>query len=258
MAGRGVPTAMKLRACAAAAVILVAGGCTTLRQAIQNRPCVLDPQEPYATVTIDLTRHTIALYWRNPETGRPFETINALRTWMASRGDTALVITNAGIFEPGLLPTGLYIERGRQLRPVNTDSGYGNFYLKPNGIFLIGSDGAAILETSRFDSLAIRPEYAIQSGPLLLSDSAIHPVFRPDSENCRLRSGIGVGPDGTMTLAITNGAVNFYNFARWFRDTAGVADALYLDGAISELYTPDQPATSNERFAAFLVVTPRE
>jgi uncharacterized protein YigE (DUF2233 family) len=33
--------------------------------------------------------------------------------------------------------------------------------------------------------------------------------------------------------------VNFYEFARFFRDGLGCANALFLDGTISSLYTGD-------------------
>ena len=85
----------------------------------------------------------------------------------------------------------------------------------------------------------------------------VHPAFTPGSANCRLRSGIGVGPDGTVYLAISNGAVNFHDFATFFRDTLGTPDALYLDGAISELYAPALGRTEvgREKYAGILVVS---
>ncbi len=40
-----------------------------------------------------------------------------------------------------LSPVGLLVEDGRTLSPVATGDGAGNFFLKPNGIFMIGRDG---------------------------------------------------------------------------------------------------------------------
>jgi hypothetical protein len=51
--------------------------------------------------------------------------------------------TNAGMFDPALKPVGLYVEQGRELVHVNTRSGYGNFHMKPNGIFNAGISQAA-------------------------------------------------------------------------------------------------------------------
>lgn len=40
---------------------------------------------------------------------------------------------------------GLYIENGVLQLPVDTTSGPGNFYLKPNGIFYITQDNRAVV-----------------------------------------------------------------------------------------------------------------
>jgi uncharacterized protein YigE (DUF2233 family) len=53
------------------------------------------------------------------------------------------------------------------------------------------------------------------------------------------RNGVGVSPDGQRAFfVISDGQVNFHSFARFFRDSLGVKDALYLDGSISRLYAP--------------------
>jgi uncharacterized protein YigE (DUF2233 family) len=50
------------------------------------------------------------------------------------------------------------------------------------------------------------------------------------------------GPDGKMVVkfALSEGAVNFYSFAKFFRDVLGCPDALYLDGSISTFYAPER------------------
>jgi prepilin-type processing-associated H-X9-DG protein len=40
------------------------------------------------------------------------------------------------------------------------------------------------------------------------------------------------------SFAISEDAVTFWEFARLFRDGLGSANALFLDGSISSLYTP--------------------
>ncbi len=243
------------RICIFVLTVLLLSGCGSLRQAIQNRPCVLDPSQPYDTVHINPALHNITLHWKHPETDEPFKTINNLVEWLENSGYSIVAVTNGGIFEPGLVPTGLYVENGHELHPLNLDDGYGNFYLKPNGVFFVQDDLFGIEEASLFGAGKTDVDFAVQSGPLILQDNQIHPAFTPGSENCRLRSGIGVSPNGHAILAISNGAVNFNDFATWFRDTAGMADALYLDGAISTLYTREYPSTSREYYAGFLVVT---
>ena len=239
-------------------VALTLTGCSALRQAMQNRPCVLDTSQPYDTVHINPALHNITLHWKNPETNEPFKTINNLVEWLESTGHSVVAVTNGGIFEPELVPTGLYVENGYEFRPLNLNDGYGNFYLKPNGVFFVQHNQFGIKETTHFSTGETDVDFALQSGPLLLRDNQIHPAFTSGSKNCRLRSAIGVSPNGHAVLAISNGAVNFIDFATWFRDTAGVVDALYLDGAISTLHTPGDFSFSEEAYAGFLAVTRRK
>lgn len=239
----------------AAAMLLT--GCSSIRQSLQNRPCVLELDAPYDVITVDPQSHEISLYWLEPSSGKPFGTIKQLKSWLETQEDSVIAITNGGIYTEDLTPLGLYIEQGQPLRAINLSDGYGNFYLKPNGIFYVGPHGPGIADASEFDALVDSLAYAIQSGPLLLSTNEIHPAFTPGSQNCRLRSGIGVTPGGTVHVAISNGAVNFYDFATFFRDSLGASDALYLDGAISTLYAPhlERTALSRTRYGAFLVVS---
>lgn len=78
------------------------------------------------------------------------------------------LLMNGGIFEPGGIPSGLLIQQGKELQPVNRNAGEGNFFLQPNGIFLIGSQGAAVMATSEYPPKDPTIHYAVQSGPLLL------------------------------------------------------------------------------------------
>jgi hypothetical protein len=54
-----------------------------------------------------------------------------------------LFATNAGMFDPALKPVGLYVEQGRELVRANTRS-------KPNGVFYLSADRAAVAETGAF------------------------------------------------------------------------------------------------------------
>ena len=196
----------------------------------------------------------LELFWKRPD-GSHYRTIEAVRRAVEARGDSLAAATNAGIFEPGYLPTGLYVENGRALRAVNRSDGYGNFFLKPNGIFVLTRSGARVVATDELTSVDEPIRHATQSGPLLLRGGAVHPAFTDGSANCRLRSGVGVRPDGGVYLAISNGAVNFHDFATFFRDNLGTPDALYLDGAISQLYAPHLGRThADAPFAGILAV----
>ena len=136
---------------------------------------------------------------------------------------------NGGMYRGNLRPVGLYIENGRELTPANTATLTGapsqipNFYKKPNGVFYIGNGEAGVMETGRF--LADRPKanFATQSGPMLAIDGAIHPAFIVNSTDRKPRNGVGVSSPTEVHFVITKGWVNFYEFARFFRDGLGCA-----------------------------------
>ena len=146
---------------------------------------------------------------------------------------------NAGMFRPDLSPVGLYVQDGRQLTPIITADGPGNFGLLPNGVFCIGAR-FSVLESRRF---AIKPRecrYASQSGPMLVIDGREHPRFKAGSASRYIRNGVGVSADGqTAYFAISDRVVNFDAFARFFRDALGTPNALYFDGSVSRLYAPE-------------------
>lgn len=235
--------------------LTMTAGCSSLRQALKNRPCILEPGQPYDILVIDPDVHNIRLYWKDPD-GNPFLTLDAVEDWVLAQGDSLIALTNGGIYEPGYVPTGLFIDNGRIAAPLNLRDGEGNFYLKPNGVFALTRQGARIMESSVFDAEEGAVIYALQSGPLLVSDGHIHPAFQDGSRNCRLRSGVGVRVDGTIVLAITNGAVNFHDFATLFRDRLGCPNALYLDGAISTLHAPSlgRFERTRRRYAGIMAV----
>ena len=233
--------------------------CSSLIKSANTQGCGLRADEPYDVVEIDLERHAVRLFWKLPD-GTPFLTLERLQTWVTEQGYSLIAATNAGIFEPGYIPSGLFIEDGEVKNPLNLSEGRGNFYLKPNGVFFLTGAGAYIVESSRFESMSEPVRYAVQSGPLLVSAGVIHPRFTPGSKNCRLRSGVGVDADGTVYLVISNGTVNFYDFSIFFRDQLSCPDALYLDGAISELYAPTlgRVVVGQEKYAGILGVMMKE
>lgn len=181
---------------------------------------------------------------------KPLGSLEALRTCLRSRKQELAFATNAGIFERGPKPCGLTICNYEQQVPLNLRRGDGNFYLLPNGVFLVDHlNRAQVLtadEASRLSSAGIR--IATQSGPLLLRRGVIHPAFQPNSPNRRLRSGVGVRKsDGQVIFVLSDredrerGRVTFHQLARLFRHL-GCEDALYLDGDISEMVVNPAPS----------------
>ena len=145
---------------------------------------------------------------------------------------------NAGMFHPDFALVGLFVAEGRESSPLNTASGEGNFFLKPNGVFALTPQGPVIMETGTWARQAPPATLATQSGPMLVTAGRIHPGFNPASANRQYRNGVGVtGPDAVI-FAISEEPVTFYEFAVLFRDTLKGPDALFLDGAVSSLCAP--------------------
>ena len=143
------------------------------------------------------------------------------------------------MFDPALKPVGLYVEHGRELVHVNTLSGYGNFHMKPNGIFYISGDRAAIAETRAFLKQRPQTDLATQSWSMLVINGRLHPRFDRRGTSLKTRNGVGVRADGKVVFAISQGEVSFDAFARLFRDGLNCPNALFLDGgSASNLYAP--------------------
>jgi uncharacterized protein YigE (DUF2233 family) len=152
---------------------------------------------------------------------------------------------NAGMYQSDFSPVGLYVENGDELRPADTTTIEGrpgqipNFYKKPNGIFFLTETGAGILPTDAFLEAPPDARFATQSGPMLVIDNQLHPVLIPGSTDRTRRSGVGVCENGQVRFAISDGDVNFHDFARLFRDHLACPDALFLDGGRGAgLYLP--------------------
>ena len=147
---------------------------------------------------------------------------------------------NGGMYHPDRSPVGLLIEDGVELAPLVTAEGPGNFGLLPNGVFCIGADRFAVVESRSFAARPPACRYATQSGPMLVIGGRLHPRFIDGSDSRYVRNGVGVSRDGqTAWFAISAAPVNFARFARLFRDRFETPDALYFDGRISRLYAPD-------------------
>ncbi|MGV8950317.1 MAG: phosphodiester glycosidase family protein [Cypionkella sp.] len=168
----------------------------------------------------------------------PYGSFNAVESALSATGETLAFGMNAGMYHPNLKPVGLYIENGVEKTPIVTREGPGNFGLLPNGVFCIGAD-LRVIESLAYKAAPPACRYATQSGPMLVIDGALHPKFLANSDSLHIRNGVGASEDGkTAYFVISNQPVNFYDFARLFRDELHVKNALYLDGAISRLLAP--------------------
>jgi len=228
-----------LRWLLALAVMSSASGCAPQAQALDSGEVAFDGQN-YRFVHVDLKHEQLNLFWRDPQSGQPFSSIDALRQWGAARHERLLFAANAGIYDQKFAPLGLYVENGKTLVPLNLAHGNpasGNFSLLPNGVFAIYPDGHAAVRTSTaFKTDGKQAQWATQSGPMLLIDGQLNEQFVEDSASLKWRSGVCAKTPADVIFAVSEAPVNFHTFARLFRDQFGCRDALYLDGSISQLY----------------------
>lgn len=122
---------------------------------------------------VKLDPGAIELVWKDPQ-GEAYRTFDRVQAGYAARGKKVKFLINAGIYEPGGVPSGLHHEAGKRLRPLNLAGGEGNFFLKPNGVFGLGGREAGkpfVMESAAFAKAGGERdlELAIQSGPLLLT-----------------------------------------------------------------------------------------
>lgn len=213
----------------------------------------------FHNITFDIVKiepknlNLITFYYKD-KNNQKFGTIASLSSWLEIQGKKLIFATNGGIFSKNYTPMGLYIENGKKISDLNTNDGEGNFYLKPNGVLLIKQGGAEIIETSKYQNF-FDILFALQSGPMLVSNKVVNPLFEENSQSKYIRSGVGITLNGNVVFAISNEPVTLYEFALFFKDNLGCNNALYLDGAISEMYVPKLRENTKEEFSVIIGVT---
>lgn len=214
----------------------------------------------YYAVTVDLNRSTLRLFYKN-DSNKPFGGFDQLEKWLADRGERLLFAMNAGMYDKSFRPLGLYVENGKVINKLNLYNNVdeGNFYLSPNGVFLVDMGNASIVESRKLSDRSDwqTVELATQSGPLLVYDGHIHPDFNVDSVNFNIRNGVGIIDSKTAVFIISRDPVTLYDFALIFKEDFHCEYALYLDGFISGLYLPEITVDSSNPapFAGMLAVT---
>ena len=211
---------------------------------------------PFTVAWLDLTETHLELFWKRPD-DTPFVNFANLDQWLTGHGKKLVLATNSGIYAEDRTPLGLHVQNGVELRMLNPHKGgKANFALKPNGVFYVDGDGAHIKTTEAYAEAAPKPTLAVQSGPLLVIDGALHPKFQADSTSIHFRNGIGVADTKRIAIAISDLPVNFYTFASFFKERLGCANALYLDGSLSGLYAPAIERTApGVEYVGILAVT---
>jgi len=172
--------------------------------------------------------------------GRLLGSFSRINAMLEQNGKTLGFAMNAGMYHADRSPVGLFIKNGKERAPLADGGTYGNFGLKPNGVFCFGKDRLAVIETNTFRDARPACEFATQSGPMLVIDGALHPRFLVDATSHYIRNGVGVSADGTRAwFVISDNPVTFHEFGSLFRDHLKTPNALYFDGKVSRLFAPD-------------------
>jgi uncharacterized protein YigE (DUF2233 family) len=188
----------------------------------------------YRFIELDLAKVELKLFWKDGQ-GHPYSTLKNVKKSLNDKN--FIFAANSGIYGKDEEPLGLHVSAGHQLKKLNrSHASTGNFFIDPNGVFLLTKDGAKVLETREFASFKGDILEATQSGPLLVRSGKFNPKFKPASDNRKaFRSGVGVAANGHVFFAMSEGFGSFYELASFFRDSLKCSDALYLDGTISRL-----------------------
>ncbi len=204
---------------------------TSLKSQVDN--------DRFVSHVINPKEQKIKFFWKD-DFGQKILNFENLKSLLAENGDSLIFAMNGGMYNKDFSPQGLYIENGKILVKIDTaKSGYGNFYMKPNGIFYLKPDFTPGICTTETYQANLDVLYATQSGPLLLIDGNIHPKFMKGSKNLNIRNGVGILPDGNLIFAMSKSKINFYDFAFYFKEK-GCKYALYLDGFVSKTYLPSE------------------
>ncbi|MEQ8557687.1 MAG: phosphodiester glycosidase family protein [Henriciella sp.] len=193
---------------------------------------------PYVVCSFDARRDDIRLFYADDD-GAPYLQFDALAGAMGEEGGELIFAMNGGMYHDDRRPVGYLRAANGDTATVNTNEGPGNFHMKPNGVFWVDEEGAGVSVSEAYLENEVDPDYATQSGPMLVIDGEIHPSINADGTSRKRRNGVGVSRDGrTVWFAISDVPVTFHDFATLFRDKLDAPDALFLDGQVSRLYAP--------------------
>jgi uncharacterized protein YigE (DUF2233 family) len=185
-------------------------------------------------VAVDRERLLLLL---NDSTGQPFHTFAAVNDWLGQQNKALQFAMNAGMFHPDFKPVGLFVADAKEQSPLNQAPGHGNFFMQPNGVFVVTERGAQIVSSNEYSLQKLTARLATQSGPLLVHKGQINTAFGAQSKSRYIRNGVCAPSPHQAAFVISNSPVTLYEFGLLFRDTLKCKEALYLDGSVSGLYS---------------------
>lgn len=212
----------------------------------------------FIVCTFDARRDDFQLASRGAD-GDYLRSFERLAEHLGRDADRVRFAMNAGMYDARGGPIGLFVADGYEQHAISLTDGPGNFHMKPNGVFWQDEAGAVHVDTAEtYNAEPRAARWATQSGPILVIGGELHPRIQHDGPSRYMRNGVGVRDDQTAYFVISSGVVSFGRFARFFRDELSCADALFLDGSVSSLWSPDlERRDESERLGPLLVVLSR-
>jgi uncharacterized protein YigE (DUF2233 family) len=113
----------------------------------------------YISYIVDPKKAEIKMYLKDTK-GNTFGSLGNLNSYLTGQHKKLLLGMNGGMYMENRSPLGLYIENGEMKSRLNTSSGSGNFYLKPNGVFYILKDHTARITATGAFRLTANIQYA--------------------------------------------------------------------------------------------------
>ncbi|WP_234026380.1 phosphodiester glycosidase family protein [Qipengyuania thermophila] len=200
------------------------------------RPIIFE-NTPFTHCLAVPDRHRITTALNGP--AGPLRGFEALAASRAPDAPPVAFAINGGSFDDQGVPVGYFVEASQRLQPLNTETGEGDFFMTPNGVFFGSGEKWEVRTTTDFlANVSQRPEFGTQSGPMLVIAGRLHPRMAADGPDRLVRSAVGTDKDGRAHFVISNAPVSFGKLARLYRDKLAVSDALHLDGPVSALWSP--------------------
>ena len=184
--------------------------------------------------------------WHSDKNGVLYGGFGKINADLKDQNLTLGFAMNAGMYHRDRAPVGLFVQNARERSPIADGGTYGNFGLKPNGVFCFGDGHFSVVETGVFRRSKMACDFATQSGPMLVINAKLHHRFLVDSSSRYIRNGVGVNADGTQaSFVISDNRVTFHQFGSFFKDHLKTPNALYFDGKVSRIHAPELERTDS-------------
>jgi uncharacterized protein YigE (DUF2233 family) len=161
----------------------------------------------FLTYIINPKNHNISMVWKD-NNGKIFNNINNVRQNLLQQNIELIFAMNGGMYHPGYLPNGLYVENSRTLAQLDTlRKNRGYFYVQPNGVFYLTKEkNAFIRKTDDYKNAnsveSNKIQYATQSGPMLVFDSQINHVLQ-NYKRQHIMNGVGTKSNGELAFVMS-------------------------------------------------------